>query len=1143
MKVGRGSFGPRLIAGLIIGLSMFFLLQAGGAAAAAPPIFLGSFGPDGTPETNFERAGSVAVDEGTGDVYVLDIFAHSLYKFDAKGNPVSFTGTAAYISQNAITGLPVSEQVSLSQVAVDQQTHTIYVTGETHLLAFEADGERGEFSAGSGAGTNEIGGFGTLSGVAVDLNGDIYAADRTSGVSIFARGGEEITSFSTPEAANLAVSAGGSVYVNSYGAKVTEWSPSSFPVTAATTYSAAAEPVNPNATFAVAVDIDTGRVYLTNQTTSGFRAQILVYEENGDFVETIGGPGQEGELYRNASGIGINAATETIYAGSAGFTDETFSQVRIFGPEPVGPPTFTETFASEVTSDSARLGAVVNPHRADVTYHFEYGLGDCSSSVCIDVPIGGGSIGGDEKGAVVSDFITGLSPDTTYHFRIVAENSSGPAASPDRTFRSQRVGSGFQLADSRVWEMVTPADKHGGTLYPIASGQIQAAAGGNAITYVGTSSFVADPEGSRAFEPASTIGRRGAAGWGTEDITPPHQSAAGLQPGSIGEYKVFTPDLSRAVLEPRAATLLSPQASERTPYIREDSTPAVYTPLVTGKEGYANVPPGTKFGGESAGGIRVAGVTKDLTHVVLSSRFPLVAGAPEAALYEWTAGQLQAVSVLPAGEGGGIVEGLLGTPVDRRSVTRGAVSDDGSRVFWSRGAALYMRDLNAGETIRLNVATDGSGLGDVGTNFQGASADGTVAYFTSAEELTADSSPAKADLYRCEIPNLHGAGCATLTDISAPPTAGASSEVQNVALAVSPDGDKVYFVAEGVLDTSLNPAGAAARSGEPNLYLWAKGRGTRFIATLSSNDRPDWATREDELTLSAASSPNGRYLTFMSERGLTGQANRDATTGKPAEEVYRYDADGNELACISCNPNGALPQAQAPPIRPDGQFDRPFVDSQGIWENSTLAASLPQVPSSSVQGPVLYHPRMMLDNGRTFFNAFDSLVPADSNGDWDAYEYEPLGLGDCTNSSGSNTVSRSGDGCVSLVSSGGEGGEVTFFDASESGNDVFFATTAQLSVLDADGERDVYDARVDGTEARLTPRTECQGEACLAAPQAPNDATPASAGFTGAGNLAPHCPAGKRRVKRHGKPRCAKQKHRKHRRGSHRANKKAGTHR
>jgi hypothetical protein len=162
-----------------------------------------------------------------------------------------------------------------------------------------------------------------------------------------------------------------------------------------------------------------------------------------------------------------------------------------------------------------------------------------------------------------------------------------------------------------------------------------------------------------------------------------------------------------------------------------------------------------------------------------------------------------------------------------------------------------------------------------------------------------------------------------------------------------------------------------------------------------------------------------------------------------------------------------------------------------------------------------------------FFNAADGLVPADSNGNWDVYQYEPIGVGSCTATTSTAAVSRSGGGCVGLISSGTAEGDAGLLDASASGDDVFFLTHGRLSVLDRDDELDVYDARVNGIPAVLKPVQECSGEACQSAPGAPNDPVPASELFRGA-ETPVKCRKAQRKVHRKGRVVCVRKKHKKH---------------
>jgi hypothetical protein len=255
----------------------------------------------------------------------------------------------------------------------------------------------------------------------------------------------------------------------------------------------------------------------------------------------------------------------------------------------------------------------------------------------------------------------------------------------------------------------------------------------------------------------------------------------------------------------------------------------------------------------------------------------------------------------------------------------------------------------------------------------------------------------------------------------------------------------------------------------------------------------------------------------MSERSLTGYQNSDATSGVRDQEVFRYDAVGDDVVCVSCNPTGASPEGQR--FHVEGGFVK--VDPQGLWDDRWVAAILPEARTSPDRS--LYRPRVVLDNGRVFFNSADSLVPADANRTWDVYQYEPSGVGSCP--AGSAAVARTGAACLSLLSSGKAEEESAFLDASASGDDVFFLGPGRLSGRDKDTVYDVYDARVNGSEEALLPVPACLGEACRPSAAPPSVPDSASESFHGAGNRT-RCPKGKRKVRRHGHVRCVKHKHR-----------------
>jgi hypothetical protein len=950
---------------------------------------------------------------------------------------------------------------------------------------------------------------------------------------------------------NIAVDSAGTVYAISLReegfeafSQVFELTPSEVPVTATTTYAENPEPVTPRSEASISLGVDpvTGDLYVAQRDAASFAvASVAQYGADGTLLATFGGPGEAGAL-SFPGGVAVDGASGSVFASTN--PGDGLSQVEIFTlfVPFEGPPTVVSTSASGVSAEAATLRARITPNGFDTTYRFEYGLGDCATSTCASVP--GTGIGAGFEPVSVAAEISGLAPNTTYHLRVVAENEKGVSAGPDRPFTTQSAGAAFGLADFRAWEMVTPPRKFSGIIATRQTGIVQASESGDALAYLSRGSLEAEPEGNRLLELSTAVARRGAGAWSSKDLTPRHTEATTLILAS--EYKLFSPDLARAMLEPTDPTPLSVASSEKTPYLWTGGSADPFTPMVTSKAGFANVSPDVRFAVAPTEGqdtVAVSVATPDLSRVALTSLVPLLPDAEPLALYEWSAAGrgIEPVSVLPASEGGTVIEAQPGSGLGS---VRNAISADGSRIFWSpprsldfeaASPALYLRDTATDRTARLDLPEPGvTGAGAAQPAFQGASSDGSVVYFTDSQALTTDASPTGRDLYRCEIGPVGGdLGCLDLKDVSAPPAAsGESAEVQDMVSGLSQDGTRVYFVALGVLDAAANGEGETARPGEPNLYLWQEGNGLRFLASLAEGDAFAWgkktAAAPTESRLSTAVSPSGRYLTFMSERSLTGYENRNPVSDEPNQEAFLYDAAGaGALTCISCNPSGGDAAGE---LHQETNSASGSVDIAGLWINRWVAATLPQASvRANGSGVSLYRPRSLSDSGRAFFNAFDPLVPADSNGTWDVYEFQPLGVGSCTAASRGPAITRSGPGCVGLISSGTSDAESAFLDASVSGDDAFFVTSERLSVLDQDDVDDIYDARVGGIEAVSRPVSECSGEACQALPSPPNDATPASATFQGPGNFKGNkrCLKGKRKVR----GRCVTSKKKHHRGG------------
>jgi hypothetical protein len=333
-------------------------------------------------------------------------------------------------------------------------------------------------------------------------------------------------------------------------------------------------------------------------------------------------------------------------------------------------------------------------------------------------------------------------------------------------------------------------------------------------------------------------------------------------------------------------------------------------------------------------------------------------------------------------------------------------------------------------------------------------ADGPYAFYTEGKEL-----------YRFDAePEAEQESHEALT--------GANAGVLGV-LGVSHNGEVIYFVANGVLSGGSGE-GAMPVEGEPNLYMLRHGVAPVFIGTLSKQDGnevgpfftslggefSDWQAGLGQRTSRVTG--DGGSIVFMSNQPLSVVGYPHGYPNRGQEEVYIYQTRSNGLYCATCGDthegaSGFLPVS---------------------WDDT-------------------YLPQWIAEDGnRVLFDSGSSLVPQDTNGQQDVYEWEREGEGSCTNDSAVN------GGCVFLLSGGTSQANSWLIGASESGNDVFLATRAQLVPEDQNDAFNLFDARVDGVKPVSS--QECAGTGCQGVPlPPPTFATPSSATFDGVGNFTP----------------------------------------
>jgi hypothetical protein len=432
----------------------------------------------------------------------------------------------------------------------------------------------------------------------------------------------------------------------------------------------------------------------------------------------------------------------------------------------------------------------------------------------------------------------------------------------------------------------------------------------------------------------------------------------------------------------------------------------------------------------------------------------------------------------------------------------GGLAVDTVNVYWASRLGMIGRvpiaNYNDTNVCNANPACEREFLTPQGS-LAGLATDGTHLYWSVNGE--APTNPGN-DLYRYQA-----GATPPLTDLTAEPS-GNGAEVQGV-LGTSEDGSYVYFAANGALDDDgkATPGDCKtgttviAVTGQCNIYLWHDGTIT-FIARIEPNkiieasahgddsEALDWAPYYDAPRggeppnpKRALVSPDGTTLAFISREKLTDYENRGTA------ELYHYHA-GSEIICASCNPTRAAPPSRAEAVGYQGvTLGSPFFPGLAPKNNSTLATST----------------RFLAAQGnRLFFESPEALVASDTSAAagctraaagtnlgaisscLDVYEWEAPGTGTCTE--GGPAYSAANQGCLYLISPGKPGiGPAIFADASESGEDVYFFSRAQLVGQDADHLIDVYDARAGGGLTAQNPLSlpVCEVEGCKPQPTPP----------------------------------------------------------
>jgi hypothetical protein len=959
---GRGAGMMRAAHGWALVASCAFasglLIVAGPALATKEYVPGPTFGSEGSGNGQFKEPIGVAVNDATGNVYVVD-----------KGNNrvEEFTSTGTYVGQfngnGAPTGVfssPGSIAVDNSGNALDPSKEDVYVVDAGHKVIdqFTASGTYVGQLTETTSGTP----LSFVSSVAIDPSGNVWVdqspeAESVSSIDEFSDTGGFVKAFSAhrfagPAFPGLAADSSGNLYLNTCCEGVVR-------KFNATTGEEVAE-FEPRQASALAINPATNNVLVDRVS------KIALY---GPFGEPYSSPVETfpTEGLSESHGIAVNSAG-TVYATQRSADNlETFEYLLF--------PAVTAEGVSDTGETSTTLKGSVNPEGEEITgCEFEYGPaaaepgGYPTKVVCSP----GAPFSGSEP-VSVSASVTGLEPRHTYHFRLTAVNAHGTRSGKDQSFFT--VGKPLIEGESA---------SNVGSEYATVSAMIDAGglSTGYRIEYGRSEEFGSGAQTVNIGAPQGAV-----------SVQAPLN---GLQPGTkyyfrfvatnalgavVGSTMTFSTSQSAALTgqtlpDNRSYELVSPHEDT------EVYPPAYEQPILAAGEFFgisdqyraaANGDAVAYMGDPPAAGVTGTGATgAGEGNEYLATRRAKgweasdldVAGGGEAGTPEWRpfAADLSVLTVMtnvslpaepqaPAGCQDSDVlysrtasgfHSLTSNP-GQCLASSGGVSADGSHILlYSRYAytpqavegaefqTTNLYDSVDGQLHQVNVLPNGEpephpdatfGTGEA-NDFDGdISADGSRVFWKDRNSEVTPEDPAgttrlfvrKNDAQPQSPLGPKGecaaasAACTVQMDAA---QGGSGTSGGGVFRASSSDGSKVFFTAESQLT-----AGSTAGTGEPDLYEYDVNTGVLRDLTLAK------ASAHANVQGVVGASEDGSYVYFVADGVLTQGANgegKEPISGQPNLYMFHNDVT-TFIVTLSPNDNNVQPPASRGPSWGDWQ--------------------------------------------------------------------------------------------------------------------------------------------------------------------------------------------------------------------------------
>lgn len=348
-------------------------------------------------------------------------------------------------------------------------------------------------------------------------------------------------------------------------------------------------------------------------------------------------------------------------------------------------------------------------------------------------------------------------------------------------------------------------------------------------------------------------------------------------------------------------------------------------------------------------------------------------------------------------------------------------------------------------------------------------------------------------------------------DIATKQTVEVVSESTGI-LAYSADGSRFYYLGpeegiylheEGASSPKLLPGTLHSRYGGNGIKEEPGRLNDPFYGGMIETGEESSAGRAS--ANAPVTTPNGKYLMFVNPEPLTDYQTCTGSTGNEQchYEAYIYSVATGAVTCISCDP-------QVAPLNGDAGF------IAKTFHEEAESSFVPTTPPLIYSSPGEDGKEAVM---RAVFETTEGLVPQDTNGAMDVYEWEQEDTEGCSvgslklaNLKESSAYSEVDHGCLYLLTSGvGEEVPTTFgstdgthlVGASEGLKDIYVQTPEQL-LPGLDNAEHIYDIRTDGGFQYTQESKGCEPGLCRTESSTPPSVeTPASIGFNGAGNLTP----------------------------------------